>query len=188
MKNKIISFLIGAILFSGITAYAASVYYAKDISYTKTDGQEINVESALDELYEEQNKKISSIGNTYTNKYYNGTKNTTNEVSLEIEKGTYFCSATYGNAGEYGELNYFKTSGQNMTIVNCDTYNELYSYQNFQTASSKLHDIKSEVLVGKNFICTINENKSIKASVSSGEKSDYLPIAMEFSCTKLNME
>ena len=184
MKNKIIGFITGAILFSGITTYAASVYYAKDISYKDT-----NVESALNTLYEEQNKKVSSLGETYTKRYYNGTKNATNEVSLELDEGTYICSAIYGNAGSGSPLNSFKTSGQTMTISNCDTYNELYSYQNYQTGTSTFDGtILAEVLVGKSFTCKINDKKSINISMASGAKNTGLPIGMEFACTKLNME
>lgn len=42
------------ILTSCISIYATYNYFAKDVSYTKADGTEINVEEALNELYQSQ--------------------------------------------------------------------------------------------------------------------------------------
>ena len=46
MKKNIVSFIMGAIIFSGITTLALSIN-SKDVSYKNT-----TVESAIDELYE----------------------------------------------------------------------------------------------------------------------------------------
>ncbi len=55
MKNVkwILSLVIVAILFSGIGVLAAS-YMAQDVSYKKADGTTIDVQTALNELYNEK--------------------------------------------------------------------------------------------------------------------------------------
>ena len=44
-------FLIGMIIGSTVSVYAAYSYLAQDVSYTKSDGTEISVKEALDQLY-----------------------------------------------------------------------------------------------------------------------------------------
>lgn len=55
IKNRIkmiIIVIIGIIIVSSISVYATYNYLAGDICYIKSDGTEVNVESALNELYE----------------------------------------------------------------------------------------------------------------------------------------
>lgn len=49
--KTIISIIVTAIIFTGFSAYATTAYLAKDVSYIKNDGTQINVEDALNELY-----------------------------------------------------------------------------------------------------------------------------------------
>ena len=49
INSKIFAFILGAVLFSGITVYATN-YLAKDVTYKDT-----NVENALNDLYENMN-------------------------------------------------------------------------------------------------------------------------------------
>ena len=44
-------FVIGMIIGSTVSVYAAYSYLAQDVSYTKSDGTEISVKEALDQLY-----------------------------------------------------------------------------------------------------------------------------------------
>lgn len=66
--RTIIGCIVGVILASSITVYAYS-YIASDVKYTKKDGTEVSVESALNELYEKNNKNLYLYwkGNTYDN-------------------------------------------------------------------------------------------------------------------------
>ena len=71
-KQTVIAFIIGMILASSITVYAYS-YAAKDIGYTKPgENTPINVETALNELYNKNNKTaqqvatITTQGGSYT--------------------------------------------------------------------------------------------------------------------------
>lgn len=49
---KLIIIIMVFILINCIGVYAAYNYFAKDVVYTKSDGTEISVEAALNELYE----------------------------------------------------------------------------------------------------------------------------------------
>ena len=54
IKNNLFGFIIGGIIFGSIGIYAASIYYAKDISYEPSDAswEVSNVNEALNELNE----------------------------------------------------------------------------------------------------------------------------------------
>lgn len=49
---------IAVILVSGISVYATYKYLAKDVSYVKSNGEELNVEEALNELYSKNKGEI----------------------------------------------------------------------------------------------------------------------------------
>lgn len=65
-RSNIFSFLLGALIFTGITSVAAYSIFANDIGYTpkdttwkKSNGEDItNVEDAINELYTKSNKEI----------------------------------------------------------------------------------------------------------------------------------
>ena len=74
-----------------------------------------------------------------------------------------------------------------MNISNCDTYQELSNYQNYQTGKQMYNNlIFSDVLVGKTFYCNVSNKKNITINVLSNDPSNYYPIGLEVSCTKLN--
>lgn len=69
LKNKfliILVIVIIVILISGFSVYATYKYLASDVNYTKTNGETVSVESALNDLYEKNNKVILSINQTVT--------------------------------------------------------------------------------------------------------------------------
>ena len=107
MKNKTKSILLVVLLMiitSSISVYATQLYMAKDISYTKSDGTQTNVESALDELYsnvgngtiEYQIIKSTNVKNTTSAALYDTLK-----VSIPAGKKKVYIysvlSSTYGN-------------------------------------------------------------------------------------------
>ena len=81
-KSRIFAFVLGAIIFSGITAVSAYTILANDIGYTpkdstwkKSNGEDItNVKDAIDELYTKANNQkvatqvatLTTQGATYT--------------------------------------------------------------------------------------------------------------------------
>lgn len=61
MLKIIIIIIVSIVLASGISVYATYSYFAKDISYKKTDGTELSVEEALNELYNKNSGNIEYI-------------------------------------------------------------------------------------------------------------------------------
>lgn len=63
----IIEIIVGMVLISGVSVYAAYNYLASEVSYTKADGTKLNVQEALTELYMSDNEKYPSINEIYYN-------------------------------------------------------------------------------------------------------------------------
>ncbi len=63
MKNKVklIVCIIIMILISGVSVYATYNYLAKDINYVKSNGENISVQDALDELYNKKRDLETSV-------------------------------------------------------------------------------------------------------------------------------
>ena len=61
MKTKVFYFILGAIIFSTITAVAVTSINANQVTYTDSSNNEITVESALDNLYTTQTQIIDSF-------------------------------------------------------------------------------------------------------------------------------
>jgi len=78
LKNSILTFVLGAIIFSGITAYAAGRYYANQVEYEPSNPN-FNVDNmadALDELYDKTKnyKNLSTPTDVESNYLLNGKK------------------------------------------------------------------------------------------------------------------
>ena len=78
IKNRIFIFLMTAIIFTSIGAYAATTYKASDVLYTSSDGTSMTVNDALNELYNKSGDK------GYYYSYKNGTAIYYNPVSGEV--------------------------------------------------------------------------------------------------------
>ena len=63
-KKYIFFFILGAIIFGGISSVLAIQLSARDINYTKSDNTTVSIESALNELYELHNSKIDLTSKT----------------------------------------------------------------------------------------------------------------------------
>ena len=59
-KKYIFFFVLGAVIFGGISSVVAIQLYARDINYTKANNITIDVETALNELYEDS-KNITYV-------------------------------------------------------------------------------------------------------------------------------
>lgn len=122
MKNNIISFFIGAIIFSFITFVSAEkIYQAKDIGYYNELTEVTNVEDAINEIYStgnigvkdlrigkealSQGKKIigNQTFNLFTKASKEATNTTTSSITLSLEEGDYLIDITCAT-GEYSAL------------------------------------------------------------------------------------
>ena len=59
IKNKIILIVILCIISCGIGVYAATTYKASDVVYNASDGTSMNVEDALNNLYDKSKNAIN---------------------------------------------------------------------------------------------------------------------------------
>lgn len=135
----IIGFLIGLILASGVSVYAAYSYFAKDISYTKSDGTIISVEKAINDLYAggntanviagTNNKRFKLIDEFTTNTSQGYVPVLTSNDSSSL--GTAFCSFTpyISNTGAWSV---FDGSGSGSLVKSEE--NTAYGYVGFKTS------------------------------------------------------
>ena len=158
-KGYILSFVLGAILFSGITGVAAYTVLASDIGYTpkdttwKTeDGKDItNVQDAIDSLYIKGDKKMpDSIrlllrGDSYSNSYdttallsIDGTiKSTYKYFKIDtLTKNTYVssCTVNYWDSDQ-GKAFQYETNKEYLTAsTNTSPFLNVKSKSNGQQA------------------------------------------------------
>jgi len=158
-KSHIFAFVLGAILFSGITGVAAYTVLASDISFTPSDttwktedGEDItNVQDAIDSLYIKGDKKMpDSIrlllrGDSYSNSYnttalisIDGTiKNTYKYFKIDtLTKNTYVssCTINYWDSSQ-GKAFQYETNKEYLTAsTNTSTFLNVKSKSNGQQA------------------------------------------------------
>ena len=88
-------FVIGMIITSTVSVYAAYSYLAQDVSYTKSDGTEISVKEALDQLYAKNPESKPAPTTNYTGYYA--------DVNDDgIVDGVIFIDLAYGASGQWG--------------------------------------------------------------------------------------
>lgn len=123
IKNNLkvfVTIIITTIIVGSVSVYAASQYFAKDISFTPTNenfkkenGEPIdNVEDALNELY-----NMNYSFNEYKKGNNTGTLITNRKTTIEIEKGKYIMAINEYNAG--------MTSTGLKTTINLQTNNNI---------------------------------------------------------------
>ena len=61
LKSRVFAFILGALIFSSISVYAAHKYYASDITYKET-----TLDNALDTLYTTQNTTVNNLNSQIT--------------------------------------------------------------------------------------------------------------------------
>ena len=106
LKSRILTFILGGIIFSGITAYAASQILASDISYR--DG---TVESALNDLYTKANSNSGLISDYPSiTKVWQSLSQTISYNSTFTEAGTYLV-VTKNSTNEHN-LGTINTTGE----------------------------------------------------------------------------
>ena len=97
-KEVIIAFIIGIILASSIAVYAYS-YAAKDVSYTKPGTTtEINVETALNDLYNKKNNATLLWTNSNLSSFSGET------IDLDLSSYDYIIIDGYYNNNTTGEM------------------------------------------------------------------------------------
>lgn len=121
MKFFVINIVIVA-LFSSFSIYATYTYYSKDISYKKSDGTIVSVESALNELYQ-SNKSQANLRNELSIKEsaeetiaWNDTNSKTIKIRYQVEKDCNYVCFGYASNVSYLTSCSLSTSGNNSII------------------------------------------------------------------------
>lgn len=102
MKKIIFAFILGAVIFSTITAIAVTQINANQITYTK-NGTDTTVDAALNDLYTEANKDILtrlnlSSSKITTNDSY-GFRIPNRSTTLDLTTGSYLVVVAYHDTG-----------------------------------------------------------------------------------------
>ena len=176
-KSRIFAFILGALIFSGITAVSAYSIFANDIGYTpkdttwkKSNGEDItNVKDAIDELYE----KSLSNGLNYNNINYKilsfQERKQITDISLDLSKGKYVCnySLSFYTSGNDNTIN-GESNNYSPLVSGCDTTNKINGISKTVAAGTSYLKNSSNTSIytnGTNFLytftCDVNNSKTI---------------------------
>lgn len=125
IKSRIFAFILGAVMFSGITGVVAYTLLANDIGFTPSDttwkqsnGEDItNVGEAIDELYNKVNKKIKFDTPLYDQNF--GDLVSGRNSKLDLSKGKYLVLAIFGLGSGYNSPS-FSANGNDNIFLNCN--------------------------------------------------------------------
>ena len=179
LTSRIFAFILGAIIFSGVTGVIAATIMAKDVSYTPKDTtwNVDNVEDAIDSLYTKANTTITGLNSQIStlesqlnepliNKIDFSKKNdvsygnwqTSRTVSIDLEKGSYIIFLEFVDS--------YSSDSQTANIVN-------------KNLSSFTND-----LIYSNGTCEIIDADSVSVGSSTGYGSANVHITA-YSNTKV---
>ena len=111
IKNPLLTFILGALIFGSIGVVSAYTIFANDIGYTPKDTSwEVdNVKDAIDDLYIEASKPlIDRIDFSKKNDIIYGNWATSRSVSINLDKGSYIIFLEYVDS--YSSYNQTATS------------------------------------------------------------------------------
>ena len=164
IKNNLkvfVTLIISGIVFTGIGVYAASQYFAKDITFTPTNenfkkenGELIdNVEDALNELYSMTNNNIFTGFEYFEWKCQRSVKNTTafySSYTLESSNWNFSKSSTLPYLYSYKDVNiqYEKPNNYYKNIITANKKVLLIIYDNYNgnIIRKELHEGESYIL------------------------------------------
>ena len=191
IKNNLLGFILGAIIFGSIGVYASS-YIAKDISFTpkdsawkKSNGEDITtVKDALDDLYENRSN-IELFTNLVS---FSSSSNGNQLVSLEnLNKGNYVCNHLLSSSWVSGTANYTSnnTLAVEYEINGCDNLDIIKQDAKAQGAKTNVGDIYSVISNRFTYFnCRLDENGSISVKTKH-TGSDTVPDSSSLSCYKI---
>ena len=136
-ESKLFCFVLGAIIFSGITVYASTTYLSNQVSFTPTNSvwNVNNVEDALNILYDRTDLNLS----LYSSDNITGTITTSRKLNLDITNGEYLLVVNVYNAGEtFTGLNSTATLSSNGNVSFEKIESEVSGYSTTHSASSAL--------------------------------------------------
>ena len=184
IKNNIkvfVAVIISGIVFTGVGVYAASQYFAKDISFTPTNenfkkenGEVItNAEDALNTLYSYTESKNNISDDIISSISSGGQTLSTRTNTINLEKGEYIVDIIYDRswiANTTGE----NTTGNSKTGTLTTTNAECVNIKNINTATWALETMPSNTSYKvkmytfyMKYKCTLPENGSLLYTVKT---------------------
>ena len=165
IKNNLLGFILGAIVFGSIGVYATIRIQADEIGYK--DG---TVEDALNVLYSSVSAEIGSLHSSLS---YGHSRLTENTTTLQLTKNKYVCEAIYAetNSNSVTQSYLSENSGgvDNLNISGCDTI-EYLGKRGVGIGTQQSYGGFGYAIVGlykKIFTCEVNSTKNITATFST---------------------
>ena len=155
-NNTLFGLIIGIIIMSGIGVLAIDyLYNANQVSYKKADNTEVDVKTALDELYDKTKNKRSNVsldmssmlGSDYVStRTFTAEPNTTYLINVATSKSKYNCSDSTSSVSI--------TGSDNIDVL----YNQSYSYAWSASGGNQLHLYVAKLTVISSSTITITAN------------------------------
>lgn len=124
IKNPILTFIIGGILFSSIAVFAVTTISADKITYTDKNNVERTVDTVLDDLYTTQNTIVNNLQDELDDYKKPLNINLCSEIYANGKKSS--SALTLANYSRYKYFMIISTSSQNATfqsyVYNDNTY------------------------------------------------------------------
>ena len=187
----ILGFIVGGIICTSIGVYATITYTASQIKYTKSNNQEVTLDSALNELYTniDSVSDLQSQLNAWNNKTFNfgtpsyntsqGTYIPTRTASVSVSKGKYLIvkNETTGWNMPSSSTSYSASHGVSTKTIACQSNNcnirQLTGYYN-QPITGEFGSYKFIVSNAYNlFIVDINNDSDVITSSMGNGSSTY---------------
>ena len=101
IKNRMFLVIIITIIVTSVSVYAATTYKATDVIYKASDGTSMNVNDALNELYNKSNNTGYPNITMYLDSGYVAAANCATSVTIDIPDGyNYLTVTTTGNVSQ----------------------------------------------------------------------------------------
>ena len=94
MKSRIFLVIIITIIVASVSVYAATTYKATDVIYKASDGTSMNVNDALNELYNKSNNTGYPNITMYLDSGYVAAANCATSVTIDIPDGYNYLTVT----------------------------------------------------------------------------------------------
>ena len=173
-KSNIISFILGAIMFSGVTVFASNLL-SKDITFTPTkeDWQVTTVEEALNSLYEKSQFEYEKIDANSSQGY-----RLSRTSSITLNKGKYIISVSGTYSGFPVTINNsFSTA--NFSSINCSNceYEIITNLKNISSSNKVVLTSTSAYLNVENnnllyYLEILEDDTEVTATVTHGSVNE----------------
>ena len=153
IKSRIFLIVICGIIFTGLGVYATTIYKASDVVYNASDGSSMNVNDALNELYNNRDK-LTNFNLTQIATASTGISGSADKVFLTktLEQGKYLIQISSATT-EYGA---------STNVIGCD--NIIKQKPTLLFYDVETHQLGRGSITNEIYICEINYSKIVSIS------------------------